>query len=829
MSTKHSPRIDGYEFIIYPHTGIQICRGLSLPKVAKQVQDELWRAAGQAADRAERENDQLVHLLSENVACIQGLKEAGKATGWIRCASDEFAFFRLVRSGEDLVVDLFLDTERGAGARANGFPSLLYGGPLTAMPDWLVPPRILPLLHSWIPRLCAAYVPAHFRVDSPKADTVGTLIMDFGNSGSAFVFTPYGSGAIRGDVLKILNPFDPNHARRPKQEANILRSNLSFLRVDDNPREDPWVVMGSRAEELIRMEPAATFVSAPKKYVRYWPERLKTREPYFPVRGLLGWLAGQQPSHFFIRQGVRHMLQSVLASLTNPDYRDSHPCMNPQFDQIMVTYPLTWRDSDKELFRQIVEEIARGQLSFREEWKAKFRVELVCSEPVAVAAYILWEAFFHFGTSNLALLTSALGNYSGTNSVRLLVIDMGGGSTDVAVVEVDWSVKQSDRSVDVRFQLLESMRFNRAGDRVSHLIATSIREFLRTKYAITESLSLRSNASNINFSDRHKRRAISKIFELSEAAKAELSTPGCKAWELRQEDEAALIELFKPLLEAHGTTRLQALQSAPPRLIISHETLARWVRADRQCPESNNEPGFMDIFLYLRELTWSLEDKNRRPHLVVLSGRASRLPFIRDFAAEHLYVPPHHIRTLSDLWPPSLTLLGHANMDKLAVVLGAQRFRFGDNIRFFSLPDEPIFNRYIGTIMETPEGLKLQEIHIRQGESRPRTLSLQIDPAHTIRIGHAFREDGLVQVLATVENRSGRTKQVHLQVEDDFTVQLKTPDEDIVFVEWVPGGADVIVDNFNDTGEIDGLPQNLIRNHILTSVAQDRWITDPDR
>jgi len=57
----------------------------------------------------------------------------------------------------------------------------------------------------------------------------------------------------------------------------------AFADQPDNPREDPWVVMGSRAEELIRMEPAATFVSAPKKHVRYRPERLKTREPYFPL------------------------------------------------------------------------------------------------------------------------------------------------------------------------------------------------------------------------------------------------------------------------------------------------------------------------------------------------------------------------------------------------------------------------------------------------------------------------------------------------------------------------------------------------------------------
>jgi hypothetical protein len=41
-------------------------------------------------------------------------------------------------------------------------------------------------------------------------------------------------------------------------------------------------------------------------------------------------------------------------------------------------------------------------------------------------------------------------------------------------------------------------------------------------------------------------------------------------------------------------------------------------------------------------------------------------------------------------------------------------------------------------------------------------------------------------------------------------------------------GADVIVDNLNDTGDIDGQPKNLIRDLILTSVAQDRWITDPD-
>ena len=163
-------------------------------------------------------------------------------------------------------------------------------------------------------------------------------------------------------------------------------------------------------------------------------------------------------------------------------------------------------------------------------------------------------------------------------------------------------------------------------------------------------------------------------------------------------------------------------------------------------------------------------------------------------------------------------------MDKLAVVLGAQRFRFGDNIRFFSLPDKDIFNRFIGRVREEGRGLTLGEIYIKAGDSRPRTLTLQMDPHQTIRIGHAFRRDGLVQVLASVENRSEKAKHVGVKVEDDFTVQLETPDDEIIFIEWVPGGADVIVDNFNDTGDIDGTPENLIQDHILSAVDNEHWM-----
>lgn len=817
----------GHEFIVFPRTGIQICREYQLPSQLRPVYDELWDAAVAAGKRSERENDRVVQLVRDHIACRPGLVESKRATGWIRCAPGEFAFFRLVRAGEDLedlMVDLIIDTERGAGARQNRFPCVLHAGLLGGLAN-----GFLGRMLRRVPGMYRSYEPAWFHVYAPVGDVGGTLILDFGNSGSAFVFIRPWSGAIKGEVLKVHNPFDPQYASRPSQEGNISRSNLTFLWVDRNTREDPWIVMGSRAAELIREEPTATYISAPKKYVRHWPERLKNREPQFPVRSIQGGdLGGMQQSHFFIRQALRHMLQCVLASLTNPGYRSPQPQMNPQFDQIMLTYPLTWRDSDKELFRQMVEEAAERQLQLRDEGKSSFRVDLVCSEPVAVAAYILWEAFFQFGMDNPKLLASSLGNDAGTDKVRLLVIDIGGGSTDIAVVEVGWKVAEGSRQgeVDVNFQLLESMRFNRAGDRLSHLVATAIREFLRTKYYISESLSLLGNPTNIDFNNRSKRQAVSKIFDLTEAAKAAISERG--VWELTREEEVELTNLFKPVVAPEALSRFEAGRTAPPRLIITDETLRRWVRADHQCPDSNNEPGFMDIFLYLGELSDSLAAENRLPHMTVLSGRTTRLPFIRDFAAACLHLPLHRVRTLVDLWPPGLARLDYENMDKLAVVCGAQRFRFGDHIRFFARPDERIFNRYIGTIMETPVGVKLQKPLIRPGDPRPRTIEVEVPTGPLVRLGHAFREDGLVQILATIENRSDGPKQVKLQVEDDFTVQEVTPDDDIVFREWVPGGDDVIVDNFNDTGDIDGNPKGFIAKHVLTVVQMQDWICEQE-
>ena len=96
-----------------------------------------------------------------------------------------------------------------------------------------------------------------------------------------------------------------------------------------------------------------------------------------------------------------------------------------------------------------------------------------------------------------------------------------------------------------------------------------------------------------------------------------------------------------------------------------------------------------------------------------------------DLAARSLGLPLHRIRTLDDLLPDSLKGPEHENLDKLAVVRGAQRFRFGDHIRFVALPDEPFFNRYIGMVRASPRGLELLDNPpIKPGDARPRTCLL---------------------------------------------------------------------------------------------------------
>ncbi|MBY0526434.1 MAG: hypothetical protein K2R98_23775 [Gemmataceae bacterium] len=192
-------------------------------------------------------------------------------------------------------------------------------------------------------------------------------------------------------------PFDPfydDEVLRPKKDRPILRSTTLVLRVPESDLADPWLVLGKRAEELIGQSDATvTSLSAPKKYVRDWPDHLKADEPTTNCRGLMGMRNGLFPKLQFVELAVRQMLQLVMSSLTNPNFTSPAPILYPLMQQILLTYPLTWRKSDRDLFVQMVQTAADKLFVLDERLRKDFKVELVCSEPVAVAAYVLWEVF----------------------------------------------------------------------------------------------------------------------------------------------------------------------------------------------------------------------------------------------------------------------------------------------------------------------------------------------------------------------------------------------------------------------------------------------------
>jgi len=774
-----------------------VCRSFPLPNALQNEFPKLQQAIAKVA-KAQAEHE-IVQLVEEHVSCDRDVTH----TPWVAVDVNDYIFYRLTQVGVECHLEIMVDTMCGAGA--------------------MVLNKVQVCLQTGVPQLGAMFGSTFHLADIfveehlKARNEIGSLIVDFGNSGTAFVFSREGAGPREARLVETNNPFDPKCKTRSSAERNILKSNMIILRAGNNESENPWIVMGTRAEELIQRAPLATYLYAPKKYVRYWPEHMKAEEPTMPFQGMLGKRDRLRPVLDFVRITLEQMFQYVLAAITNPLNTSHVPDFYPQIARVMLTYPLTWRQVDQELFRDLVEKISRQLFVHDGRTRSQFTVELICSEPMAVAAFVLWENFFHFDTHNLRMAASTLGNVDGTNELRMLVIDIGGGSTDIACVDIKWGVREDDNSVDVTFKMIESMRFNRAGDRLSHVIASAIQHYLRRKYQIDESFAFKKPSKNPSFTRNSKRTAVSFIAELTEKAKVAISGPE-GVWQLEPNDEHQLLGRFESLV---GTIPREKI-SEGPFLRIDHSTLQTWIESDRQSLETNGEPGFMDIFLYLGELHKCLKTKGREPHLVVLSGRSTRLPFIKRLAALFLELPLHRIRTLAEILPDSLKLHNHENMDKLAVVLGAQRFRFGDHIRFVALEGEPIFNRFIGTVREAPTGLRLNKILISPGDLRPQTITVMVDPEKAVRIGHAFRADGVAQVIANLSNRSRTQRhEVKLRVHDDFSVEMK-PHEEILLAEWVPGGNDIIVDNFNDTGEIDGEPAGFLTRII--SYDESPWL-----
>jgi hypothetical protein len=800
------PALPAPQFITCPLTGLQVCRRLPVRHLSQEgVSGRVWLAAKFRGAWAQLK-DKLTSLVSDHIACDRDVE----ASGWIPCAPGEPAFFRLLRLGSELAVDLVIDTQNSGGRTpGNRIDCMLNAG-------------IWPLR-----RRChvASFVVV---ANSQPRNVPGTLIMDFGNTATTFIFSRAGSASLDARPVALHNPFDPfdgDETRRPRYERSMLRSTTLLLYVPESESADPWVVLGQRAEELIsNHDPLITSLFAPKKYVRKWEEHLRAQEPTTHCRGLLGQWPGLFPKLRFVTFSVGNMIQMVLASLVNPNLASPSPEIYPLVTSILLTYPLTWRHAERELFRDMVRSEAEKLLVLPQRERERFRVELVCSEPVAVAAYALWETFLHFyhlgkpGQNLLApsIVSSLFGNLEGSQELRLLIVDVGGGSTDVALVHATWDVPGDGTSgVDVHFRVLESLRFNRAGDRLSHLLATAILEFIRDKYEVRESLDFEAHCPNPGFTRAYKRQVISKITELAEQAKTVLSQ-GKTPWVLDAADEAELVRFFEPLGPKDG--------DPGRRLEVSTATFRQWVEADQASMRTRGEPGFMDIFFQLEDLRDSVAARRQLPHLVILSGRTTRLPLIREMTAHFLHLPLHRVRLVGELLPESVRGPDHADMDKLAVVHGAHRVRFGDPIRFHALEELHTFRRYVGQLVETPAGFRLNRVLAVPGETHPKSVRVSIGPHGTIVLGHSFRESGgRSEVTGVLTNTGPEPREVEIDLLNDHDVGLKKSSRSnaVFLTERIPGGTDLIVDNFSDTGRIDLEPEGFLRDIVLRN--RNEW------
>lgn len=775
-----------YQFIILPYTGLQICRGFPLARTLRKNSERIWEIGQKYAARFA--GNETIRIISDHIAINRQLE----ATGWIPCNEQEQVYFRLTKAHSEICLDLLIDTRQGAGKQyKNKIHCLLEEGF-----------SFMKKRHT----LATFYVEEHRQASGIR----GNLLIDYGNTAVTALFSPTGKGPFNDTVIAINEPFDPLYKIRNEHERQILKANICFLKTSHNPDHDPWLVIGNRASELIKMEPVCTYLFAPKKYIRSWQDHLKALEPSTEYRGVIGQHDGLFPMLKFVRLGINQLLESVVSSLVNPKGTSHAPEMYPLIERIMLTYPLTWRESDRVLFQEMFQEASKKYIQVDRKLIDDVDIELVCSEPVAVAAYLLWESIFQYGLNSLKLMSSTLGNVDGESVLRILVLDIGGGSTDIAVVQVHWEKSESG-NIDVQFQMIESMRFNRAGDRLNHIIVTSLMKFLREKYEITESLDFEAEPDNMAFTIHHKRNALSKLNELAEAAKIHMSE-NAEPWHLREEDEKALLDCFEPLLRESIIDPVQ-----DPHYQLDRDTFEQWIRRDRQSIETNGEPGFMDIFLFLKDLGDNLRKQHRMPHSVVLSGRTTRLPIFRKLTTEFLDLPYHRVRTLRQTLPLTINRPGHENPDKISVVTGAHRFRCGDNVRFIPLPSDNIFNRYLGSVRETPDGLMLNAVFAEPGMAQPISVTVELYPSTDLRIGNCFRQEGIAEVIAVLSNKSATEKKtVVIDLVDDFTVRINKGD-DVTLAEWVPGGNDIIVDNYIDTGKIDYYPAGFIEKRILSN------------
>lgn len=556
-----------------------------------------------------------------------------------------------------------------------------------------------------------------------------------------------------------------------------LDTNISIL----SGGEPVWAAMGRASRDVKRAFPSITRVSNPKKYIRCYEKR--EHERYITFRGMDD-SSPREPISISVGIALRRLLQLLFEYEKRPSEGENHPGSLPLVRRIHATFPLLWREQERELFatklRQTVEE-ALQDLGMEPP-----SVELVASEPEAVAAYFFSELSRGLDAEGRRSVLGCLRlGDPNTEKLRALFVDLGGGTTDISLVECDFVEDAGNTRPATRVCAYD--RIGRAGDRVTHLMVVRLLAYLFGPQGRIPNLELRSRASSELTAD-NKNQIISILLDICEVLKRELSTndgqavldPQQEPWKLR----------LQQLREAGLSFRDKLDQNFK----IDSRELLDSLAQDTPAARIPGRQGFGDLFMALGSLHAEAISSAQPIHLCILSGRTSRLHGLADAINRHSGIPRHRIFRIGELLPQA-----GDGADKFSVVRGALRFAKGSVVHSDMEGGVQRLSFDIGLRSEGAKGLS--PIWARQGEI-PGHYEFTLDPLSyaVIAAGASGRRP---YGVARVYNSSARRQQVQVEAIDAYRYRLIEPSNgDVELSHLFPGGI-YGGDDLADSGSID--------------------------
>ena len=560
-----------------------------------------------------------------------------------------------------------------------------------------------------------------------------------------------------------------------EHEAGNLDTNISIV----SGSEPVWAAMGGASRNIKHVWPTVTRVTNPKKYIRCYEKR--EHEEAITFRGLADSSA-REPISRSVDIALRRLLQILFEHEMRPSEGENHPGSLPLLRRIHGTFPLLWRDQERELFaKKVRRAVEEGLQDLRMEPPT---VELAASEPEAVAAYFFSEIARGLDSAGRRSVLDCLrlGDRE-SEKLRALFVDLGGGTTDTSLVECRF-VEEGNKT-RCATTVCGYERIGRAGDRVTHLMVVRLLAYLFNPNGRIPNLDYRAETELTGDS---KNTIVGILLDICETLKRELSEKGGRAvLDPNGESWKRRLNQLRSLGLRFGTGLKGSFEIRSDELL---DSLARDIPAARV----SGRQGFGDVFTALRNL-YSDSVSNGQPiHLCVLSGRTSRLHGLADAITRHSRIPRHRIFRIGEFLP-----MAGDGADKFAVVSGALRFAKGAVVQ--KERDGTARKLAFDIGLRSEERAGFSPVWAHHGEA-PGRYNFTLDPTSeaVIAVGTSERKPCGV---ARVYNSNRKRVRIEVEAIDAYNYKLIEPtDGNVELVHLFPGtlhGGD----NLADSGRID--------------------------